>query len=279
MSIQDVFNKIAAFPVMPMTAQNILSLDINDDLSEARLISYIAGEPVLLAKIVGAVNTAGFNRSGCKVNSARDAVRMLGMKRAKALAMSFSMLSVTDIPGGGINPKEILSHSLCVATFMQVVSARMPRSIRPEEDDILLMGMLHDIGFIVLNWALPSETARVWSAMRAHPERDVLDIESEFYPAGVNHCEVGSCLLAQWGLPEEVVVAVAEHHSPREIVQASAYPMAHLLSFTERTLPSIGMPEFTSPVTTEEEWLWIGIEPHLVDDAKDVITSLTGALS
>ena len=38
--------------------------------------------------------------------------------------------------------------------------------------------------------------------------------EIEFHIIGVTHDMIGSLLLRNWNLPEEVVVAVAEHHFP-----------------------------------------------------------------
>ena len=74
------------------------------------------------------------------------------------------------------------------------------------------VGLLHDIGKLVLSQAL---TADLQAEIRKHIEHDKLSrAEAEKAVLGTDHGEVGALLLQGWHLPEDVVEAVANHHQP-----------------------------------------------------------------
>jgi hypothetical protein len=61
-------------------------------------------------------------------------------------------------------------HNPGVAFTMLTISRAMPREMGPEEDQIILAGMLHDIGFLALAMLDPKRSDALHAAMEAAPE-------------------------------------------------------------------------------------------------------------
>jgi len=74
---------------------------------------------------------------------------------------------------------------------------------------------------VALQCALPEEYPKVLLEHRLHPTLEIHDIERRLL--GVTHTEVGSRLLQQWNLPEEVYAPVRYHHALDEAM-ADALP-------------------------------------------------------
>ena len=71
--------------------------------------------------------------------------------------------------------------------------------------------MLHDLGELIFASSLPVEYDDV-VAESARSGRPVFQVEEEWF--GVSHAEIGAYMLGLWGLPREIVTAVANHHHP-----------------------------------------------------------------
>ena len=80
----------------------------------------------------------------------------------------------------------------------------------PEEvcEDAFLLGLLHDIGKVVLAASCP-EYPSLWTAHR-NDSRTLA--RREFESFGANHADVGAYLLRLWGLPDSIADCVGAHH-------------------------------------------------------------------
>jgi len=89
--------------------------------------------------------------------------------------------------------------------------------------DAFTAGLLHDIGEVVLAINLPDQFV---AAQKLVENEKISRSESERRVFGTTHAEVGAYLLCLWGLPTQVVEAVAYHHTPND---------SHINSFTALT--------------------------------------------
>lgn len=80
-------------------------------------------------------------------------------------------------------------------------------------------------------------------------------IESEMELYGINHCMLGAKLLSIWGLPEEIIDIVENHHDPtkahNKLLVATVH-VADLLTYSE----GIGFGGNYAKFTLEEDEGW-----------------------
>ena len=134
----------------------------------------IQSDPAITAKLLQLVNSSFFVDAE-RVTCVRRAAEKLGAQRLRELLLAAELFQ------GSPAAAATATHGLRVA--------RLARGLAPAfADDAYLAGLLHDVGRLVLD-----------------------------APAGATetfHARVGGVLLGVWGLPIEVVRAVAFHHDP-----------------------------------------------------------------
>ena len=79
-------------------------------------------------------------------------------------------------------------------------------------NNISSVGLLHDIGSLVMMSNFPVEFNQLINQVNENPELDFHDLELEIF--GFNHEQLGGYLLDLWGLPYPVIEAALSHHNP-----------------------------------------------------------------
>jgi PAS domain S-box-containing protein len=82
----------------------------------------------------------------------------------------------------------------------------------------MVAGMLHDVGKLILAWKLSERFEKVLEEAR-EARCPVYQVEERL--DGFGHAEIGAYLLGLWGLPYNVVEAVALHHAPNRVPHQS----------------------------------------------------------
>ena len=172
--------------------------------------------------------------------------------------------SISKKPGGLFDIDALWKHSLSIATTMDTLHRYMPKERRPAEDEVYLAGLLHDFGFLVLNYLDTPLCDQLYSRMLAEPTRAVEEIEAEILE--MTHGELGAELACHWGLPENIIAVLRCHHTPEKCSNAAQQPLVALAHWAEKLLPAFDMGEAV-PINTEAEaWQCLGIDPGAADE-------------
>jgi hypothetical protein len=118
-------------------------------------------------------------------------------------------------------PEIIWEHSQLVAKFARQITLKQTGDAHLAEE-AFTVGLLHDVGRIVMATNLPREYAAVVTAAR---EKSRPLHEEETAQFGVNHAKVGAYLLGLWGLPAPYIEAVAAHHAPGQTAFAQEFSL------------------------------------------------------
>jgi putative nucleotidyltransferase with HDIG domain len=187
------------------------------------------------------VNSAffGLRRS---ISDSREAVEFLGLDTISSLTLGLGIISQFEHQHTSNVLAELWSHSMAVG----VMASKIARGeSRETADDAFTAGLLHDLGRVVLAVNLPQE----FQAAEEMILRDDLSIsQAEKEVFGATHAEVGAFLLGLWGLPAQVVEAVAFHSKPSESNDEAFTPLTavHAANVIQR-FQSSEDPRYTAP--------------------------------
>lgn len=263
--LKQALANLDSLPAMPDTAQKLLALPLDTDEGEAQMLKLIEQDPQISAKIISLANSPvmGIPRKLSKVS---DAAMLLGLTRVKAVAVGIASMShLAQSPAGKyFKPQDLWLHSMTVAIVMRTIAQAMPRDIRPNEDQIFLTGLLHDIGFMALHHIDAVASDALHHQLLVQSDRPILEVELE--TLGITHCYIGSQLGRHWHLPEEIITVLGYHHPPYVEEVAPDNPLVRLVSLSEKVAPNYGITEHTGNEIQEYEWVELGIEPADVED-------------
>ena len=194
-------------PALPQVALQILEKIRNPETPMNQLAEILATDPPLSAKVLNLVNSPFFGITH-KITNLPHAVNLLGEESLKYIALSFSLVQLFDKRINRFDYSRFWKESLVCA----VISRLLALQIRAEDaEDMYLLGLLHNIGTLVLAQSRPRQYAMVVKKVESE---DMLIHHAENEIFGCSHMEIGAYLLAQWGLPDEFTVPVAYHHLP-----------------------------------------------------------------
>lgn len=266
--LKQALANLDSLPAMPATAQKLLALPLDTEEGETQLLKLIGQDPQISAKVISLANSPVMGVSR-KLNTVSDAAMLLGLTRVKSVAIGIaSMSNLTKSPEGKyFRPQDLWLHSMTVAIVMRTIAQAMPRKSRPNEDQIFLTGLLHDIGFMALHHLDAASSDELHQQLALQPDRPILDVELE--TLGITHCFIGAQLARHWHLPEEIIAVLGYHHPPYVEEAAQDNPLVRLVSLSEKIAPNFGIAEHTVEEIQDYEWEELGIDPA---DAEDICT-------
>ncbi|ROQ90130.1 response regulator [Desulfosoma caldarium] len=237
--LRALVSSVDTLPSLPSLYQQIMEELESEAPSIRRVGEIIARDVGMTAKILQLVNSAFFGLTR-HVSSPEQAVVLLGLNIIRALVISTQIF--TEFQAKGLPADEmdrLWTHSLNTAVSAKAV-AQAAHAEPIIVDDAFMAGMLHDVGKLILWQAFPDKAADVGKRCEATGEPLW---KSEEALVGTTHGELGAYLLGVWGLPDNIVEAVAFHHFPgrcphREFSALTAVHAADLLDYAIHGGPS-----------------------------------------
>lgn len=275
-NLKEAIRNLDTLPTMPVIAQRLLALDIDSIEGERAMLKLIEQDPQIAAKIIGLANTPLFGTSK-RVSSVSDSAILLGFTRVKAVTMGIAFMSslITE-PAGKLDTQGLWLHSLAIALALRTLSLAMPRNTRPLEDEIFLAGLLHDIGYVVLNHLDQKCSDELHTRISLEKDRPSVEIEAELLE--MNHCELGAELAYFWNLPEAIVTVLRYHHGPENERAAAGQPIVSMINIAEKVLAPFDIFEHVAVDISHEEWQALGIDPAKADKLIDQMTQQAEAV-
>ncbi|MHB1307736.1 MAG: HDOD domain-containing protein [Limisphaerales bacterium] len=210
-SLMRMLNRLTHLPTPPRLYVELSELLQSPETGLEDIAAAVERNPDLTSRVLKLVNS-GFFGLGQPVSNLLQALGYVGMEVLKGLVLAlqtFHPYTLHHPPG--INVEEVWQHSVRVAGLAREI-ARLESG---PADAAFVAGLLHDIGKLVFALNCPEEYL---AATRLTGELSLPLVEAEEKVFGCHHADLAGYLLGLWGLPPEVVEAIALHHD-LEIVE------------------------------------------------------------
>ena len=126
-------------------------------------------------------------------------------------------------------------HSAAVAILSDQIASRIPSAVYPE--GAFVGGLLHDLGRLLIALGLPDEFTRL---VKLHEQSERSWTECERELLGFTHAELSAEALEKWKFPEQVQIAVRDHHRPPAFHAGGTIPLSAVLDAANQYVNSTG---------------------------------------
>ncbi len=204
--LQSCVQKIKELPTLPSTAQEILSLTSDPMLAIDRLLNIVESDPAISGKILSVANSAFFGYP-VRTTKLNDAIMRIGMNNVKSIAIGISIFSFLDDGKKTSGYMMIFNHSVAVALTAQYIAKNLNMALA---EDILIDGLLHDLGFMVLHSYFPDIFREIVTSFEQGGDL----LRAEKNTLSYTHGDIGFWLANKWKLPASITDTNLYHHTP-----------------------------------------------------------------
>ncbi|MBI5237461.1 MAG: HDOD domain-containing protein [Deltaproteobacteria bacterium] len=193
--LEGIILKAMEIPVLPVTAQRVLSLMSDPDVSIEKIKRIISTDAGLATKILKVANSA-FYGGYRNIENLSQAILRLGLNSVRNTVIAASIRNVYK--NFGLAEKLLWEMTIGSAMASHIISRRTRIS---DPEDAFIAGLLHDVGKVVLNNEYPQKFAQVMEKVynEAVPysaaEKEVFEFSQR---------EVGARIVRKWGFPERI---------------------------------------------------------------------------
>lgn len=189
-----------SFTDVPKVTVPIITMFNNPNASFQDLAKIIESDPDLSAKVLKIANSGyyGFRQ---KIKSVTHAVTLLGWNAIKMITLGSTILTRMLQTN-----KRLYEHSNRTALIAKFLAMEADFY---KVEEITVVGLLHDIGSIILEICFPENYMKVKQYIMDH---GVPSYIAEQEIIGVNHGLIGGWTLEDWDLPKNITTSVMWHH-------------------------------------------------------------------
>ncbi len=199
--LRTALNKVGRLQSLPQNIQNVLNVLNNKSTMVEDVAREIGKDMAFSSQVLKLINS-GFYGFVTPVKSIPHATVLLGFNTIKTLVTTTSMVSMFSDAFEGL-----WTHSLACARACSSL-ARLIGSDDPEE--ISVVGLLHDMGKVVLEQYCKDEFAEIIAAVKSE---NLLMTDAERRIIEITHADIAGWVLQKWHLPEDVVHPIVHHHT------------------------------------------------------------------
>jgi putative nucleotidyltransferase with HDIG domain len=205
---QELIRSIGHLAPMPVTAQRILSVLNDEDVSLAEIAAIVEYDEALVANTLRVANSV-FHARSRPVTTIRAAVVRLGSTNLFNLILGRHLRSLaTAAPLYDLSENDLWMHSavaaLAAEEILTVSAAEIPQLTK-------IAALVHDVGKLIMVRYFKCDFRGV---LERADRCGISFVEAERELLGCDHAEVGAAVARHWGFPEPVTYAIEYHHSP-----------------------------------------------------------------
>ena len=226
-TVAQLIAKVRTVYSLPQTFHRLQEVVQNPDSSMSDIGEVLMADQALSARILQLANSS-FYGFPSRIETISHAVTMIGAEQMVALVQGTCVASIfSRVPRELVNMELFWRHSIACGVTARLVAARRRE---PNTERFFLLGLLHDIGRLVIFQHLPEQAA---ATLELAGQEQRLLFQCENTILGFDHATVGYDLLRTWKLPARLCEPIKMHHS---YSASSLYPIETAILHTADVL-------------------------------------------
>lgn len=224
--VELILQQLEELPTLPAVAVRVLQVTGDDHSSAADVVRLIGSDPALSARILQLTRRAD-KAVREEIRDIDRAVMLLGFDAVRNAVLAISVFQAMGQPAvaqdgspRAFSREAFWKHCLAVACCAELLAEQAAPQSGVTPSEAFICGLLHDLGKLALDVALPKSYARVVEAAKLL-HGDVADIERKII--GVDHLIAGKRLAERWQLPSAIRDAAWLHGQPPEALPAAVH--------------------------------------------------------
>jgi putative nucleotidyltransferase with HDIG domain len=199
---QEVSKGRVELPSFPDVAVRVRKVLADEDVSNDQIARVVSSDAGLAARVFTLANSAAMNRGGSRtITDLKSAVNRIGHNNVRTAAVSFAIAQLRRAAELRHIAKELEGfwHEATMVAALAYAIASRARGINADES--MLAGLLHNVG-------------KIYILARANRHSDLFQ-DPTVLPQVIRdwHANVGKAIVDNWGFPEHIAEAVAEHEN------------------------------------------------------------------
>jgi HD-like signal output (HDOD) protein len=207
LSLEQLLKESERIKPVPQVIHQLMELVDDPDVPLSEITDLILYEPVVTANLLKLANSVAFGFKK-KVNSVRDAVVLLGLKRVVEIVL---LNSVTEsfksaYDGYGLAEGQLWKQSVACALMASAIADAVDPSIKHL---VFTAALIKDIGVLVMDRHMRAVVGRIRQVMQAD---HVWLVAAERQVLGIDHALLGGQIAANWRFSDELTSTIQNHH-------------------------------------------------------------------
>jgi len=194
-------------PPFPQVAIRVLQLAGNENVQLHQLCELISSDPAFASEVLTVANSVLY-APRYPSTSIMQAVAILGANTLQGMCVTVGVRAYLGKSMKLPALRNLWRHNLACAIIAQRIAATGPI----DRDFAYTSGILHDVGRMALAVLQPKAYAEL---LETHRGASISVLEAERRLFGMDHCETGRQLIADWKLPDNFDAIVADHLNAR----------------------------------------------------------------
>lgn len=221
LSTEDILLSARGLPALPAIVMELIQCMNDPHVNMEQLALKISHDQALTSKTLRLANSSFYGLSR-QVTSIAEATPILGMRTLRSIAIAAGLVDKLQRQAdSNFDLASFWRHSigtaLCARALAQVAGL--------DEDTAFTLGLLHDIGRLVLATRHSRDYA---AAMAYQREQDCSSQQAEQFVWGTDHTQVGKVVAEHWNFAPSIADAIANHHNPLPQPKKSLVDVLHV---------------------------------------------------
>jgi putative nucleotidyltransferase with HDIG domain len=258
LTISDVVKNIRDLPSLPAVVVELLANLDQEDTGGKMLAEKISQDQALTAKTLRLANSSFYGMQR-KVTTIQQAIAILGFNSVRTLVTAAGVIgNFSDDGSSGFDFKMFWRHSIGTA----LCAKSMGRVRQVNQDQAFMVGLLHDIGRLVLVTRSPHHYDAVVEYRMA---KDCCLLEAERAVLDLDHTMVGRALAEHWKFPLMMQKAIEDHHVPGAQEPGSLVSIVHVADAIAHGLDLTGDEEDLVPPVVNAVWNSLDLDQEVLE--------------